>query len=128
MKSRLITRTLSSNSSNNMDNQTLVEIYENISKLHDKNLVNFSSALATLIDVIMWVTFGLSSLVFVILILLVWKTSPKEMKVYKWYICCNTAAIYMFELLVNIYVHPINQSPSPTPKVIIGKFNRTNDT
>jgi cbb3-type cytochrome oxidase subunit 1 len=106
-----------------MDNQTLVEIYENISTLNSKNLVYFTPALATVVDVTTWVTFGSSSLVFVILIFLVVKKSPKEMKVYKWYICCNTLPIYMFEMLVNELVHPINLFSSSTP-VVISKSTR----
>ena len=102
-----------------MNNQTLTELYENISILHHENFVYLSPTLTTVIYVIMWITFGLSSLVFLLLILLGVKKSPKEMRVYKWYICCNTIAIYMFELFVNVFVHPVFLSP--TLAVILSK-------
>ena len=105
-----------------MDNQTLLEIYNNISLLLDKNMFYLSPTLASVIDITMWVTFGLSNLVFIILIFLVVKKSPKEMKVYKWYIYCNTAAIYMFELFVHGFMH----LSLPVLTLSICKYTRSN--
>lgn len=57
-------------------------------------------------DIFLWVSFALSTVVFVTLLVVIKKKSPKEMRIYKWYIMSNVVATYTYDFFMQACMHP----------------------
>jgi hypothetical protein len=68
-------------------------------------------------DIFLWVSFALSTVVFVTLLVVIKKKSPKEMRIYKWYIMSNVVATYTYDFFMQACHHPT--AVLPTSKTIL---------
>jgi hypothetical protein len=73
-------------------------------------------------DIFIWLSFVVSTVVFFILIFVVLKKSPKEMRIYKWYIVSNTVTMYIFDVFVQAFMHPTAILPTSTPTLVTSEF------
>ena len=56
-------------------------------------------------DLVTWIIFLISTILFSGLFYAVIKRSPKEMGTYKWYLAINISCIYMIEIFIGLF-HP----------------------
>jgi hypothetical protein len=70
-------------------------------------------------DIIAWIVFSFSVVLFGFLMQIVIKKSPKEMKLYKWYIVVNHSLLFIIELTLGT-VHP--RFLKPFPGILTGKI------
>lgn len=78
------------------------------SKSHiDQEDITFltSSFYHYIFDTTAWIVFAVSVLLYVMLMVIVIRKSPKEMKVYKWYIVFNYSLVFVIELILGL-THP----------------------
>ena len=69
-------------------------------------------------EILTWLIFCVSTLLFVSLIWAIIAKSPKEMGVYKWYMVVNFACTYILEVVVGFF-HP--RFIFPIPGLVFGK-------
>ena len=70
-------------------------------------------------DTIAWIVFSFSVVLFGFLMLIVIKKSPKEMKLYKWYIVVNHSLLFIIELaLGTVHIRFLK----PFPGLLTGKI------
>lgn len=76
------------------------------------NYVPCPDWLRLIYDVIACITMCTSTLIFIVVVYIVVKKSPKEMGTYKWYILWNSSVTYLFEFLYGL-CHPEPLLPYP---------------
>ena len=65
----------------------------------------FSDLYHQIFDPLTWIILSISSLIYVLLLFIVIKKSPREMRVYKWYLLINHTFSFAFELILG-FTHP----------------------
>jgi len=69
-----------------------------------------SETFINILEYFSWFSFLISTMLFLLMYWVVIKNSPKEMKVYRWYILFNFNMLFLPELLVGIF-HPKLMGP-----------------